>query len=125
MMRVVLAAEVDVGAEVAGDVEVEQPIAIEVEPYAPLEFIHVESPTARHVFEVPVPRCGRAADSPTCSEQVFEPVVVVVTPDRPIDHTFTGAIDCSETGSARESRNVPSFWSSRARSRTEFATMVK
>ena len=97
--------EIDVGAEVAGDVEIEQPVPVVVEPHRPIA-VHplAQSRGGGHVLEMQVAEVLEQLEvSPLVDEQVLEPVVVVVAPHGTHRHALAWAV---QVGDARAPRDV-------------------
>jgi len=92
-------AEIDVGSEIAGDVEIEQSVAIEVEPHGAVR-VH-PAPQARlggHIREPAVAEVVQQLRvAPLVDEQVLEAIVVVVAPDGAHRHAFAGAVERRHT----------------------------
>src|SRR6266851_3925735 len=96
--------EIDVGAEVAGDVEIEEAVAVEVEPDRAVR-IHpaLEARLFGDVFEPAVAEVVQQLRiAPLIDEQVLVAVVVVVTPDRAHGYAFARTVQRSDTRLRRD-----------------------
>src|SRR6266513_1620071 len=92
--------EVDVGAEIARHVQVEQPVPIVVDPHGPVGVHPLAQPGARgDVLEMEVAQVLEELEiAPLVDQQVLEPVVVVVAPHGAHRHAFSRPVHVGDAG---------------------------